>query len=353
MNLHSEYKGPVQDQDDTSPILIVPYMWIGDFVRGHTVARVLKQRWPNRPIDLLTTTLCAPLVDYMPGVTQAIVWDLPRSRLALARQWGLAAILRTKGYRTVLILPRTWKSAIAPALAAIPERIGFVGEARFGLINQWRWGEKALPRFIDKNAALALQDGAPLPAAWPVPQLRVPPGEAARWRQSNGLGSGTAIALAPGSVGSSKRWTYYPQAARLLAEQGLDVWVVGGPGEKALAAEIAAAGGRRVRDLTSGDLRNGILAMAEASVAISNDSGLMHVAAALGTPTMGIFGPTSPYHWAPLNGLAATVQTKTNVPCQPCHRPVCRMNDHRCMRDIPPSDVVAIAARVLQQSAAR
>jgi len=350
---NGSHYGRLEGPDDASPILIIPYMWIGDFVRGHTVVRVLKQRWPNRPIDLLTTTLCAPLVDYMPGVRTGIVWDLPRSRLALAKQWGLAAILRKRGYRTALVLPRTWKSAIAPALAAIPERIGFVGEVRFGLINQWRWGERALPRFIDKNAALALPDGAPLPAEWPVPQLTVPPGEAARWRQSNGLGSGTAIALAPGSVGSSKRWTYYPQAARLLAEQGLDVWVVGGPGEKALAGEIAAAGGRRVRDLTSGDLRNGILAMAEASVAISNDSGLMHVAAALGTPTMGIFGPTSPYHWAPLNGLAATVQTKTNVPCQPCHRPVCRMNDHRCMRDIPPSDVVAIAARVLQQSAAR
>ncbi len=119
------------------------------------------------------------------------------------------------------------------------------------------------------------------------------------------------MALAPGSVGASKRWTYYPEAARLLADQGLDVWVVGGPGEKALAAEIVAAGGARVRDLTGTDLRNGILAMAAASVAISNDSGLMHIAAALGTPTMGIFGPTSPYHWAPLNGLAATVQTKT------------------------------------------
>ena len=148
------------------------------------------------------------------------------------------------------------------------------------------------------------------------------------------------MALAPGSVGASKRWTYYPEAARLLAEHGLDVWVVGGPGEKALAAEIVAAGGPRVRDLTGTDLRNGILAMAAADVAISNDSGLMHIAAAIGTPTMGIFGPTSPYHWAPLNGLAATVQTKTTVPCQPCHRPVCTMNDHRCMRDIPASDVV-------------
>jgi heptosyltransferase-2 len=76
----------------------------------------------------------------------------------------------------------------------------------------------------------------------------------------------------------------------------------------------------------------------------------MHIAAALGTPTMGIFGPTSPYHWAPLNGLAATVLTKTVVPCQPCHRPICTMNDHRCMRDIPAFDVVAIAARVLTEA---
>jgi heptosyltransferase-2 len=315
--------------------------------------RVLKQRWPNRPIDLLATSLCSPLVDYMPGVRAGLVWDLPRSRLAMAKQWGLGAELRARDYGTALVLPRTWKAAIAPALAGIPERVGFVGEARFGLINKWRWGEKALPRFIDKNAALALPDGAPLPPEWPAPQLVVPAEEADRWRQANELGLGRAVALAPGSVGASKRWTYYPEAARLLTQQGLDVWVIGGPGEKALAAEIVAAGGSRVRDLTGTDLRNGILAMAAASAAISNDSGLMHIAAALGTPTMGIFGPTSPYHWAPLNGLAATVQTKTDVPCQPCHRPVCTMNEHRCMRDVPASDVVAIAARVLSEAGAR
>jgi heptosyltransferase-2 len=350
MNINSTYRAETEDPDDTRPILIVPYMWIGDFVRGHSVVRVLNQRWPNRPVDLLTTSLCAPLVDYMPGVRSAVVEDLPRGRLALARQWRLAAQLRARNYGTALVLPRTWKSALAPTLAGIPERVGFVGEARFGLINRWRWGEAALPRFIDKNAALALPEGAPLPPEWPVPQLVVPPEEISRWRQSNGLGARPAVALAPGSVGSSKRWTYYPEAARLLIRQGLDVWVVGGPGEKALAAEIVAAGGPQVRDLTGTDLRNGILAMAAAAVAISNDSGLMHIAAALGTSTMGIFGPTSPYHWAPLNGLAATVQTKTVVPCQPCHRPVCTMNDHRCMRDIPASDIADIATRILTEA---
>ncbi|MGY3357570.1 heptosyltransferase-2 [Bradyrhizobium sp. GM0.4] len=347
MNQDSQFSEEA-DRGDTRPILIVPYMWIGDFVRNHTVVRVLNERWPNRPVDLLTTSLCAPLVDYMPGVREAIVRDLPRGRLAVGRQLGLAKLLRERNYGTALVLPRTWKAAIAPALAGIPERVGFVGEFRFGLLNRWRWGEKKLPRFIDKNAALAQPDGAPLPPEWPVPQLRVQAEDIVRWRQANGLSAGAAVALAPGSVGVSKRWTYYPEAARLLVERGLEVWVVGGPGEKGLAQEIVAAGGAGVRDLTGNDLRSGVLAMAAAGVAISNDSGLMHIAAALGTPTMGIFGPTSPYLWAPLNGLAATVvQDKSVLSCQPCQSTICKMNDHRCMRDIAASEVVEIAQRVL------
>ena len=135
----------------------------------------------------------------------------------------------------------------------------------------------------------------------------MPPEEIARWRQANGLGTGPAVALAPGSVGASKRWTYYPEAARLLVERGPRRLGGRRPRRKGAGAEIVAAGGSTVRDLTGTDLRNGILAMAAAGVAISNDSGLMHIAAAIGTPTMGIFGPTSPYLWAPLNGLAATV----------------------------------------------
>lgn len=347
MNLNSQYQDVTVDPDDTRPILIIPYMWIGDFVRGHTVVRVLKERWPNRPVDLLVNKQVQSLVDYMPGVRKGVLWDLPRRRLALAKQWELAARLRAENYGTVLVMPRTWKSALAPALAGIPERVGFVGEVRFGLINKWRWGEKQLPRMIDKKCALALPDGTPLPPEWPVPQLRVPAEEIERWRQAHGLGTAPAVALGPGSVGPSKRWSYYAEAARLLVERGLDVWVIGGPGEKGLADEIVAAGGPRVRDLTGTDLRNGVVAMAAAGVAVTNDSGLMHIAAALGTPTIGIFGPTSPQLWGPLNPLAATIQTKTFVPCQPCHRPVCKANNHACMRDIPATDVAGITARVL------
>src|SRR5271166_151050 len=99
---------------DSGPILIVPYMWIGDFVRCHTVVKLLAARWPKRPVDVLTTTLCAPLVDYMPGVRQGIRADLPRRQLGLFTQKALADRLRAERYSTVLVMPRTWKSALAP-----------------------------------------------------------------------------------------------------------------------------------------------------------------------------------------------------------------------------------------------
>src|SRR5262249_46302051 len=160
---------------DDRPILIVPYMWIGDFVRCHSVVKVLKSRWPDRPVDGLTTALGRPPADYMPVVRQAILGDLPRSRIALGEQRALAERLRANGYGLALIMPRTWKAALAPFLAGIPQRVGFVGEARFGLLNDWRWGERKLPRMVDRCAALALPEDTPLPAAWPLPALVVAP----------------------------------------------------------------------------------------------------------------------------------------------------------------------------------
>jgi heptosyltransferase-2 len=337
------------DDRDARPILLVPYMWIGDFVRCHTVVRLLRTRFPDSPIDVLTTTMVAPLLDYMPGVRKGIVCDLPRKRLALAQHRALAARLRQQAYGRALVMPRTWKSALAPFLASIKERTGFAGEARFGLLNDVRWGERALPRMIDRCVALALPKGAKLPAAYPLPQLAVPDAEVAAWRQRLGLpAAGRIAAFAPGAVGPSKRWpaSYYAEAARRLVDNGFAVWVLGGPGEVALAAEIAA-GSDRVRDLTGADLRNAILAMAAADVAVSNDSGLLHVAAAIGTPSIGIFGPTSPWHWAPLNPLAAVIETETSVICRPCHKPTCRYGHHRCMREIPPDRVVAAALAAL------
>jgi heptosyltransferase-2 len=345
---------PDRPAADERPILLVPYVWIGDFVRCHTVVKLLKQRWPQRPVDVLTSTLCAPLIDYMPGVRAGVVCDLPRGRLALAKHRALARRLREANYGSALIMPRTWKAALAPYLAGIPQRTGFVGEARFGLINDLRFGERRLPRMIDRCAALALPKGAAHPTSWPQPELKVPRAEAEAWRVRNGLANDgrPAVALAPGAVGPSKRWpvSAYAEVARALTAENLAVWVLGSPNESPLAAEIVRAAGAAARDLTSPDLRNAILALRLARAAVSNDSGLLHVAAAMGTPAIGIFGPTSPWHWAPLNPLAGVIETKTALPCRPCHKPTCRLGHHRCMQDIPPDQTLDALRRTLAEA---
>src|SRR5258708_2705108 len=158
MNLKSYYKWRPDPADEASaaPMLLVPYMWIGDFVRCHTVFKLLNQRFPARPIDVLTTAMVSPLLDYMPGVRKGIIADLPRRRLGLGQHHELARRLRREGYGQALVMPRTWKSALALYLAGIPQRTGFVGEGRFGLINDLRWGERRLPRMPERSPAPAL-----------------------------------------------------------------------------------------------------------------------------------------------------------------------------------------------------
>lgn len=302
------------NQDPTRahrPILIVPYVWIGDFVRCHSVVRLLRAQDPERPVDMVASQLCAPLADYMPGVRQAIVADLPRRRLGMALQRELAGKLRQGHYGQALIMSRKWKAALAPFLAGIPVRTGFFGEARIGLLNDLRPGERKLPRMIDQMGALALPKGAALPAEWPLPELKVPAEELSAWRERHGLAAETRpiVTLSPGAVGAGKAWPpgHYAALAQALAKDGVTVWVLGGPNEGPIAREIAAAG-RHVRDLTSNDLRNAVLALTAADVSVTNDSGLMHVSAAIGTPTVAIFGPTSPWHWKPLNPVAAILE---------------------------------------------
>ena len=332
--------GAAHPDGDASPILLVPYTWIGDFVRCHSVVRLLKSRMPHRPVDVLTTSLCAPLIDYMDGIRKGVVADLPHGRMALAARRSLATRLRPEGYGTAIVASRSWKAALAPFLAGIPVRTGFFGEMRLGLLNDIRFGEKKLPRMIERSAALALPAGVPLPEKFPLPALRVSPEEVNAFVLRSGLGAeaGHAVALAPGSHASpSKRWPveYYSGLAKTLAADGIPVWILGGPNETALAAQIGAgAVGAPIRDLTGNDLRNAVVALAAAGAAVSNDSGLLHVAAALGTPTIGIFGATSPWHWAPLNPLAAVMEPQAEIPCRPCHQPTCRFGHHRCMQEI-------------------
>ena len=293
------------------PVLIVPFVWIGDFVRVHSVVKLLRDENPQRPVDMVSSTLCAPLADYMPGVRKVIVADIPRRRLGLEQQRELAAKLRAEHYGQALVMSRKWKAALAPFLAGIPVRTGFIGELRFGLINDLRYGEKELPRMIDQMGALALPVASIAPREWPLPELKVPAQDVANWRAARGLEQEARpiVTLSPGAVGEGKAWPpgHYAELARTLTRDGMSVWVLGGPNETSIATQIAAAGGR-VRDLTSNDLRNAILALAAADLSVTNDSGLMHVSAAIGTPTIAIFGPTSPWHWKPLNPVAAILE---------------------------------------------
>lgn len=313
MNSDSNHLTNVDPADrPDNPVLIVPYMWIGDFVRVHSVVRLLKQRWPNRPIDILTSSLCAPILDYLPGVRTGIVADLPRRRLPFSQYSALGNRLFQEHYGTALIMPRTWKSALAPFLARIPERTGFAGEFRFGLINDMRFGERKLERMIDCFVALAIPKNASPPETWPLPSVVVPGAEVETWLSHKDLRKSgrPVVALAPGAVGPGKAWPpqNYAELAKRIADRGGDVWVLGGPAEREIAAMIAAVGGPSVSDLTGNDLRNAIVALAAAGVAVTNDSGLMHISAAIGTPTVAIFGPTSPRLWAPLNPLSAILE---------------------------------------------
>jgi len=338
---------------DHRPILIVPYMWVGDFVRCHSVVTLLRQRFPDRPVDMLASGNCAALADYMPGLRQAIVTDLPRGRIALSRQRALAARLQRENYGSALVMPRTWKSALAPFLAGIPERTGFFGELRVVLLNDLRFGEWKLPRTVDRCAALALPNGAPLPPSWPPPVLKVPADQVAAWQKTRGLGAGQrpVVALAPGSVAPARRWpsAAYAALSRRLVAEGCDVWVLGGPSEKALALEIV--GDTKARDLTGADIRDAILALASASLAVANDSGLLHVAAALGTPSIGIYGPMLASLWAPLNPLVAAIEINSGLDCRPCNKNVCPLGHHRCLRDISPDEVFTAAKTALAAGA--
>lgn len=334
--------------------MIVPYVWIGDFVRCHSVVKLLRAQAPERPVDIVSSTLCAPLAEYMPGIRQAIVIDLPRRRLGLPLQRQLTSRLRGKNYAQALVMSRKWKAALAPFLAGIPLRTGFAGEARFGLINDMRFSERKLPRMIDQMGALALPKDARLPAEWPLPELKVPADEVARWRAQRGLTAEgrPIVTLSPGAVGAGKAWPpgHYAALARALTEDGASVWVLGGPDETAIAKQIAGAAGSHVHDLTSADLRNAILALAAADISVTNDSGLMHVSAAIGTPTIAIFGPTSPWHWKPLNPIAAILEPPGDEPAR--ERARSEGNDavrHRRTADVAVETVLAAVREILRK----
>src|SRR5262249_19636858 len=215
------------------PILIVPFVWIGDFVRCHSVVKLLRARAPDRPVDIVSNTLCAPLADYMPGVRHAIVADFPRRRLGITLQQDLAGRLRKGHYGQALVMSRKWKAALAPGLAGVAIRTGFAGEFRFGLLNDVRFGERKLPRMIDQMGALALPKAAVPPSEWPLPELKVPAQELKSWRAQRDLANDASpiVTLSPGAVGAGKAWPvgHCTELAAALPPDTASLWVFGCP----------------------------------------------------------------------------------------------------------------------------
>ncbi|MGE0232116.1 MAG: lipopolysaccharide heptosyltransferase II [Flavobacteriaceae bacterium] len=288
-----------------APILVIPFMWIGDFVRCQSVYQVLKVRFPDRPIDVVSTSLCAPLTRLMPEVRDTVVASFPRGKVAFAARRAFARRLKERGYGSSYLMLGTMKDALAPWLAGIPERVGWVGEWRYGLLTDARRGEKQIGNLTARCIALALPRGMPLPEALPAPRLAVTRQMAAEWRERNGLAGpgGPIVALAPGCNDPERTWPLerYAALARLLTASGHRVIVMGGPAEKPLAEQILASAGRGATDCTGTDLYEAALQAAASDVLVANDSGLLHVGAATGTRSIAIYGGSSHGHTGPLN----------------------------------------------------
>ena len=322
-------------------LLIVGPSWLGDAVMmGSLIAR-LKTLQPDREITVMTPAHLEPLVRRLPGVGETLINPFDHGALRLAAR---AQLGRSVGGRfdEAIVLPHSWKSALVPFFAGIRKRTGFVGEARHVLLSDARWlDEASLPRIVDRFCLLAEPRGAARPAETPAPSLTPDPVATAAALARFGVDDGRrVVALCIGAeYGPAKQWppSRFAALARRLLADGYAVWAMGGPGDAAvgdqlavLAPEISNLAGRT-------SLSEAIDLLAAASAVVSNDSGLMHVAAALGRPVIGLYGPTSPDFTPPLS--ADAVILREDVPCSPCGKRVCPLGHHKCMNDLAPERV--------------
>lgn len=314
--------------------LIVAPAWVGDMVMAHAVVPGLCDR--GAEVHLLAPPATAPLARRMAGVAAVHELDARHGEFGWAPRRRAARQLRPLGFDQAIVLPNSWKSALTPALAGIPRRTGFLGEARVGLLNDWRrLDQRRWPRLVDRFAALA--GVAPSP-----PRLTADAGAGQRLRRQHGLtAAGPAVALCPGAAfGPAKRWpaSSFAALARRCVAAGCEVWVLGGKADADAGAAIAAAA--PARDLTG---RTSLLAavdlLAQATAVVSNDSGLLHVAAALGRPLTAIYGSTTPAYTPPLTQRAAIVAHR--LPCRPCFARQCPLRHLRCLRGIQAEEVFA------------
>ena len=335
-------------------ILIIGPSWVGDMVMAQTLFVCLKRQHPDCQIDVLAPEWSRPLLERMPEVRAALSFPLGHGALELATRRRIGQQLRGR-YDQAILLPNSLKSALVPYFAGIPKRTGWRGELRFGLLNDIRTLDKArYPLMIERFMALAYAPGAELPKPYPEPRLAIDPASRDAALERFGLTlDRPVLALCPGAeFGEAKRWPagHYAKVADARLRQGWQVWLFG--------SQKDASGGEEIREwVTPGlddDVYNlaGRTSLAEAidllscaSAVISNDSGLMHVAAALDRPLVAVYGSTSPGFTPPLASQVEVV--RLGLECSPCFDRTCRFGHYDCLRLLQPSQVQEALGRLV------
>jgi heptosyltransferase-2 len=329
----------------TERILIVAPSWVGDAILSEPLVALLREPLEPAIVDVLAPPWCAPVYARMRGVRGIIESPFGHRELKVGARRALARSLRENAYTRAFVLPNSFKAALIPWFARIPRRIGYVGEARQLLLTDARrLYQHALPRLVDRFVALAAMRGELVPDA-PFPVLVPNAANAAEAIRALGLATRRPVAvLCPGAeFGPAKRWPteHFVTLARRFLASGYAVWLIGSPNDRQAADPIAAA----VPDVRNAcgrtDLGTAIDLLAQASVVISNDSGLMHAAAAVGRPLVALFGSSSPDYTPPLSPLASIA--RINIVCSPCFQRECPLGHFKCMRELSPNVVYDLA----------
>lgn len=323
-------------------------------VMAQTLFTTLKQRNPDCRIDVLAPAWSRPLLERMPEVNAAIAMPIGHGELALGKRWSLAQHLRKKNYDVAYVLPNSLKSALIPAFAGIPLRVGWRGEMRFGLLNDIRLLDKQrYPLMIERFIALAYAEGKALPETLPRPRLAVVESRLPGLCEKFDLDlSRPVLALCPGAeFGPAKRWpeSHYQVVAEVMLSRGWQVWLMGSNSDAGVGDNIVAATRAEkkafIRNLAGQtELAEAIDLLAVASAVVSNDSGLMHISAALGRPLVVVYGSTSPGFTPPLGDCVEVLSIP--VDCGPCFQRECPRGDLKCLVELKPEQVLAALDRL-------
>ena len=326
-------------------ILVVAPSWIGDALLSQPLLALLKQREPRSAIDVLAPGWALPIFGRMREVDNTIESPFAHGELALRKRWQLGRQLRPSHYDLAYVLPNSFKSALVPLFARIPQRIGFVGEARHLLLTDARaLDASAAPLMVQRFASLAAPRGSSVPADLSRPRLRVEPSERERLLAQLCLDHRPRlVCLCPGAeYGPAKRWPpqYFGELAAALAAEGNAVWIVGSARERDIGDAIRASSAGAALNLCGRTtLDQAVVVLSGADMVVTNDSGLVHVAAALDRPMIALYGSSSPAFTPPLSGRARIL--KLDVPCSPCFERTCPLGHFDCMMKLMPGRVLA------------